>query len=383
MFTKITTKQYHAYVVKYGERARFIPTIHLFSIKPDMDGSPNRVKSRIVALGNLERRVWSREDKYAPVLSSTAARLLVLMAVEDGRHLKQADYTNTFCNGVLPEDEICIVKPPANCPRLKKGTFWKLNKTLYGLCRSAHHWYTKISNHLTEDMGFTAMGQEKCVYKCTPIEGQPLIYVGLYVGLYVDDLIYYSSSDAVEEWFENNLKSHLKVDFMGDTSWFLCQRYKWHNDENEKVSCHSSQQAMIEGMLEKHNFPDIAGSRSPYRSGLKINRIKHDGKDPSTKEKLMRTFQSIMGGINWLTINTRPDVNTAYSLLIQFNSNPSQGHLDAAKYVLRYLKHISSHGIWFKHGENHLHRSTWGKHESNDMTYGKHNDAVRPPVTSE
>ena len=91
---------------------------------------------------------------------------------------------------------------------------------------------------------------------------------------------------------------------------------------------------MIEGMLEKHNYPDIAGSRSPYQSGLKIDRIEHDGKDPSTKTKLVRTFQSIMGGINWLTINTRPDINTAYSLLSQFNSNPSQGHLEAAKYVL-------------------------------------------------
>ena len=143
-------------------------------------------------------------------------------------------------------------------------------------------------------MRFEAMGQDKYVYKCTPIEGQPPIYVGLYV----DDLIYYSPSDAVEEWFENNLKSHLKVDFMGDASWFLGQRYEWHNDENGKVSCHISQQAMIEGMLEKHNFPDISGSRSPYRSGLKIDRIEHDGKDPSTKEKLVRKFQSIMGGIN-------------------------------------------------------------------------------------
>ena len=138
------------------------------------------------------------------------------------------------------------------------------------------------------------MGQDKYVYKCTPIEGQPPIYVGLYI----DDSIYYSLSDAMEEWFENNLKSHLKVHFMGDASWFIGQRCKWHNDEQGKVSCHISQQAMIEGMLEKHNYPDIAGSQSLYRLGLKINRIKHDKKDTSTKEKLVRTFQSIMGGIN-------------------------------------------------------------------------------------
>ena len=191
--------------------------MNLFAIKPGMDGSPNRAKSRIVALGNPERRIWSRADKYAPVLSSIAVRLLTSTAVDDGRRLKQANYKNAFCNGILPENEICIVKSPANYPRSTRGTFWKLNKTLYELTCSAHHWHTKISNHLVDNLGFTAMDQDKCVYKCTPIEGQPLIYVGLYV----DNLICFLPSDKVEEWFENGLKSHLKVDFMGDASWFL------------------------------------------------------------------------------------------------------------------------------------------------------------------
>ena len=69
-------------------------------------------------------------------------------------------------------------------------------------------------------MRFSAMDQDKCVYKRTPIEGQPPIYVGLYV----DNLVYYSPSVAVEEWFENNRKLHLKVDFMGNASWFLGQQ---------------------------------------------------------------------------------------------------------------------------------------------------------------
>ena len=159
--------------------------MNIFTIKPDHEGNPNRAKSRIVALGNLERRIWSREDKYAPVLSSTGSRLLTSMAVESGRRLRQGDCKNAFCNGILPDDEICIVKPPMNCPRSKKGTYWKLNKTLYGLTRSAHHWYTKISNHLKDDMGFEEMQHDNCIFKCTPFADEPPIYVGLYV----DDFI--------------------------------------------------------------------------------------------------------------------------------------------------------------------------------------------------
>ena len=88
-----------------------------------MNGNPNCAKSCIVVLGNLERRIWSREDKYAPVLSSTTSQFLVSMAVSDGHYLKQANCKNDFCNGILPEDGICIVKPPIGCPRSSPGIF--------------------------------------------------------------------------------------------------------------------------------------------------------------------------------------------------------------------------------------------------------------------
>ena len=34
---------------------------------------------------------------------------------------------------------------------------------------------------MIDDMGFRAMDQDKCVLKCSPIEGEPPIYVGIYV----------------------------------------------------------------------------------------------------------------------------------------------------------------------------------------------------------
>ena len=38
---------------------------------------------------------------------------------------------------------------------------------------------------------------------------------------HVDDLIYYSESDLVEEYFEASLSSLLRVDFMGPVSYYL------------------------------------------------------------------------------------------------------------------------------------------------------------------
>ena len=89
--------------------------MNLFAIKPDMEEHPTCAKSIIVAFGNLEKRIWSQEDRYAPVLSVTAAQLLTSMSVKDGRYLKQGDCNHAFCNRILPDDEICIVKPPTGC----------------------------------------------------------------------------------------------------------------------------------------------------------------------------------------------------------------------------------------------------------------------------
>ena len=55
MFTKITTEQYREYRCIHGEKATAIPIMNLFTIKPDMDVNPTRVKSCLVALGNLEQ----------------------------------------------------------------------------------------------------------------------------------------------------------------------------------------------------------------------------------------------------------------------------------------------------------------------------------------
>ena len=48
-------------------------------------------------------------------------------------------------------------------------------------------------------------------------------------------------------------------------------------------------------------------------------------------------------------------LRTAY--WVNSTATPSQGYLESTKCVLRYLKHTSFHGIWFKQGENWLHGS--------------------------
>ena len=130
-YRKITLGEYRALREKGAPRA--IPTMCVLTIKRDENLLPVRAKTRIVVLGNHEDRVWTKSEKFAPVLRSDSMRYIVSMAVQKHRLLKQGDCKNTFCNGDLPEDEITIVRPPNGDPSAEKNEFWLLEKTLYGL----------------------------------------------------------------------------------------------------------------------------------------------------------------------------------------------------------------------------------------------------------
>jgi hypothetical protein len=110
-------------------------------VKHDKDGKPDCAKSRIVVLGNFEDSIYSKYEQYAPVLKYNSLRLLVSKAIGHKRILQQGDCKNAFCQATLPDDERMAVRPPVGDPAYNKDKFWLLNKTLYGLRRSPHHWY--------------------------------------------------------------------------------------------------------------------------------------------------------------------------------------------------------------------------------------------------
>ena len=74
-YTPINKRQYLA-LRRQGTIPKALPCMCVLVVKPDKDGNPHRVKSRIVVLGNFEDRIYSKADKYAPVLKYSSLRLL-------------------------------------------------------------------------------------------------------------------------------------------------------------------------------------------------------------------------------------------------------------------------------------------------------------------
>jgi hypothetical protein len=174
-----------------------LPSMAISTIKYDSNNKPKRAKYRIVLLGNLDYHNWSKESTAAPVMSQLELRLLTSLAVYHKRILKNCDVKQAFVQSSLPCDEDYFVRPPVGCPKSPPGTYWKLIRSLYGLKRAPKLWFEKLSSHLTA-MGLKTCANSPCLFFGSLIEGEAPIYVGIYV----DDIIYFSPNDQVEREFE-------------------------------------------------------------------------------------------------------------------------------------------------------------------------------------
>lgn len=264
------------------------------------------------------------------------------MAVEKRRRLKQGDAKNAFCQGVLPDDEMTIIKPPPGDPDADKDEFWLLKKTLYGLCRSPRHWFDLISSTL-RSIGFTPSVHDPCLWVGTPsspdcpanqanaspnrqsppspecptnnVNASHKDDAPLYVGLYVDDFVYFSEDDDVEKRFERLLGDRIKCDFMGTVNWFLGTHFEWADHADGALSVHLSQAAYAQNIVERLKLDDsnFNPKATPYRSGCPIDSIPPatiDENDPYFVRR-RESYRSLVGNLTWLATNTRPDLAPA------------------------------------------------------------------------
>jgi len=244
-----------------GQRA--LPTMAIATIKYDANNRPKRAKYRLVVLGNLDYHTWSREATAAPVMSQLELRLLTSLAISHRRVLKNCDVKQAFIQSKLPEDEEYFLRPPPGCPRSKPGQYWRLLRSLYGLKRAPKLWYEMLSSHL-KSMGLWQSAISPCIFTGVLVQGEPPVFVGIYV----DDIIYFSSSDTVEKKFEELLSSIGSVDFMGKVGLFLGTEFTWIEHNGGHVSVSLTQQSFTETLLDSLQIarPTQSSFLSPYRS---------------------------------------------------------------------------------------------------------------------
>jgi hypothetical protein len=153
----------------------------------------------------------------------------------------------------------------------------------------------------------------------------------------------------VECKFEEQLSQLVSVDFMGQVSHFLGIEFAWQFHEDGHLTVNLTQQSFAETLIESLGFESMSLSTftTSYCSGYPIDFIPHEEMSSTHRDSLCLQYQSLVGSLNWLAHTTRPDLSTVVSILVQHQRNPSSGHLDAAKYVVKYLANTITLGIYF------------------------------------
>jgi len=173
-------------------------------------------------------------------------------------------------------------------------------------------------------MGLRQSTTFPCIFIGQLIEGGPSIYVGIYV----DDTIYFSPSDKVEKQFKSVLCSIGDVDFMGQVTHFLGIAFTWKELPNGHLGVSLTQQSFIESLLSSLNI-SIEGTShysSPYLLGFHIDSIPFQDMSTPDCDRLQVYYQSLVGSLNWLAHTNQPDLSTVVSLLAQHQSTPSHGY---------------------------------------------------------
>jgi hypothetical protein len=329
--------------------AGIMPTMAISTIKYGSDGRPSRAKYRIVALGNLDPHAWTKQDCFAPVLSQLELCFLTALAVCKKCIPKTGDVTQAFCQSCLPPDEHYICRPPPGCPVSPPNTYWHLKKTLYGLKRSPRHFYELARKILTQ-LGLKQHPTSPCIFFGTLIPGEP----PLYLGLYVDDFIYFSESQKVEELFESKFGAAISTDFNGQIGYFLGINFTCTRHSDNNVTIHLGQEAFIENLCQLSGLdnPHVSPVHTPYRSGCPVDSIPIPDTPLPGQAKRTHTMQVLLGCLTWLSISTRPDIATITNLLAQFTTTATPSHINHVKRIIKYLKSTKTLGITFHSNNN-------------------------------
>jgi hypothetical protein len=178
-----------------------------------------------------------------------------------------------FVQSRLPADESYFLKPPVGCPRSAPNEYWRLIRSLYGLKRAPCIWFEMLCSHL-RSLGLKNCETSPCFFVGHVIDGAPPIYVGIYA----DDIIYFSTSDKVEKKFEELLGGLVSVEFMGQVPHFLGIEFAWQHHDDGHLTFTLTQQSFAEILIDSLGYNNLSLSTyvTPYRSGLSRDAIPCD-----------------------------------------------------------------------------------------------------------
>ena len=303
----------------------------VYSVKLKSDGSLDRYKARLVALGNWQEYEINYQETFASIAKMTTVRTLIAIAASQSWPLFQMDVKNAFLHGDL--DEEVFMKLPPGITTCSPSHVCHLRRSLYGLKQAPRAWFEKFGKTLHQ-LGFIQSTNDPFMFLHRSEKGITILLV------YVDDIIITGSDNVGIQKLQASLNSSFHMKDLGHLTYFL------------SLDVHCSADGIF---VNQHKYTkdliSLAGleNSSPVDTPLEIN-VKYS-KDDGELLSCPTTYRKLVGSLVYLTI-TRPDISYAVNLMSQFMQQPRHLHFAAVKRIIRYLLGTSTRGLFYKLGSS-------------------------------
>ena len=184
----------------------------VYKTKFKSNGEVERLKSRLVVLGNHQQVGIDYHETFAPVAKMTTVRAFLAIAASKNWELHQMDVHNAFLHGDL--DEEIYMKLPPGFESSDPSLVCRLRKSLYGLKQAPRCWFAKLVSAL-KGYGFLQSYSDYSLFTYT--KGT----VQINVLVYVDDLIISGNNSAATGVFKAYLSDCFKMKDLGCLKYFL------------------------------------------------------------------------------------------------------------------------------------------------------------------
>ncbi|KAJ9544768.1 hypothetical protein OSB04_024475 [Centaurea solstitialis] len=317
-------------LVKLPESKSVIDTKWIFKNKKDANNIIVRNKARLVAKGYRQQEGIDYDETFAPVARLEAIRMFLAYAAYKDFTVFQMDVKTAFLYGHLKE-EVYVAQPEGFVHKDHPDYVYVLDKALYGLKQAPRAWYEELSKHLLSK-GFTKGSVDSTLFLMK--EGEHIVVIQIYV----DDIIFGSTSRELCKKFENVMTEEFKMSMMGEINFFLGLQVRQFSD-----GIFINQSKYIFDLLKKYDMSGCHSIGTPMATGNSIG-PDHEGKDVD-----LRNYRSMVGSLMYLTAS-RPDIMFATCVCARYQAKPKESHLAAVKRIFRYLKGTPYYGIWYPKG---------------------------------
>jgi hypothetical protein len=201
--------------IKKSPNYEIIGSFLFLKEKYKADGSFDKMKARLAAMGNEEEASLFTQDPSSPTANISSIMVLLSIAAQYGCKIETDDVPGAYLHALLPERRFIVIRLPKFVDKIwcdlsglnyekvkdqKNNVYVKLKKALYGLKESGLLWYDMFIRSLKK-FGYLPTASDPCVLVKWARCGFH------FIAIYVDDILHVSNNTNMIKLLRNYLEA--------------------------------------------------------------------------------------------------------------------------------------------------------------------------------